>query len=86
MTYFAIICSTKKFQANFEVSEVLFTYITNRGKARVMLHIGADHSNNCQIILKLFGYDIFCSNLQTKEISSKFGGIRGNNHLVTKFA
>ena len=22
-----------------------------------MLHIGAGHSNNCQIILKLFGYD-----------------------------
>ena len=32
-----------------------------------MLHIGAGHSNNCQIIiLKLFGYDIFCNNLQHK--------------------
>ena len=47
MTYFAIICSTRKFQANFELSEVLITYITNRGKARVMLQIGAGHSNNC---------------------------------------
>ena len=51
MTYFAIICSTKKFQVNFEVSEVLITYITNRGKAGVMLHTVAGHSNNCQIIL-----------------------------------
>ena len=31
-----------------------------------MLHIGAGHSNNCQIILKLFGYDIFCNNMQDK--------------------
>ena len=44
MTYFAIICNTKKFQANFEVSEVLITYVTNRGKSRVMLHIKAGHS------------------------------------------
>ena len=29
-----------------------------------MLHIGAAHSNNHQIILKLFGYEIFCNNLQ----------------------
>ena len=37
------------------------------GKARVMLQIGAGHTgNNCQIILKLFGYDIFCNNLQHK--------------------
>ena len=64
MTDFATICSTKKFQANMEVSEVFITYVTNRRKARVMLHIGAGHSNNCQIILKLFGYDIFCNNLQ----------------------
>ena len=27
-----------------------------------MLHIGAGHSNNCQIILELLGYDIFCYN------------------------
>ena len=66
MTYFAIICSTKKFQANLELSEALITYVTNRGKVWVMLHIGAGHSNNCQIILKLFGYDIFCNNLQDK--------------------
>ena len=63
---FAIICSTKKIEANLEVSEVLITYVTNRGKARVMLHtgVGVGHSNNCQIIFKLFGYDIFCNNLQ----------------------
>ena len=54
MTYFAIICSAKKFKMNLEVSEVLVTYDTYRGKARVMLHIGASHSNNHQIILKLF--------------------------------
>ena len=54
------------FQANLEISELLITYVTNRGKARVMLHIGAAHSNNSQIILKLFRYDIFCNNLQHK--------------------
>ena len=59
---------TKKFQTNLEVSEVLISYITNRGKAMVMLHVGAGHSNNCQIVLKLFGYDIFCNNLQHKKI------------------
>ena len=51
---------------NLEVSEVLITYVTNRGKAGVMLHIGAYQSNNYQIILKLFGYDIFHNNLQCK--------------------
>ena len=50
-----------------------------------MLHIGAGHSNNCQIILKLFGYDMFSSNFQYKKISSKFGGIRGINHLCYKY-
>ena len=49
---------------HLEVSEVLTTYVTNRGKARVMLHTGAGHSNNSQIISKLFGYDIFSDNLQ----------------------
>ena len=39
-----------KFQANLEVSEVLITYVTNRGKAMVMLHTVAGHSKNCQII------------------------------------
>ena len=29
-----------------------------------MLHIGAGHTNNSQIIVKLFGYDIFCNDLQ----------------------
>ena len=78
-----------QFQANLEVPEALITYITNRrgggGEARhrVMLHIGAGHSNNCQIILKLFGYDIFCNNLQQK-ISRKFRGIRDINHLCYK--
>ena len=51
---------------HLQVSEVLIIYVTNMGKARVMLHIGAGHSNNCQIILKLFEYDIFCNNLQHK--------------------
>ena len=54
----------KQFQANLEVSEVLISYFTNRGKARVMLHTGAGHTNNSQIIPKLFGYDIFCNDLQ----------------------
>ena len=66
MTYFAIICSTKKFQANLGVSEILITHVTNKGKARVMSHtcIGATHSNNYEIIHKFFVYDIFCNNLQ----------------------
>ena len=67
MTYFAKICSAKKFKVNLEVSEVLITHATYRWKARVMLHIGAGESNNHQIILKLFGYDIFCNNLQCKK-------------------
>ena len=67
-----------------EVSEVLITYTTNKGKARVMLHIGAGHSNNCQIILKLFRYDILCNTLKYKKTSSKFGGTRGVNHLRYK--
>ena len=61
----------KEFEANLQVSEVLITYVTNKGKARVMLHIGAGHRNNCQIILKLFGYDIFCNNLQHKNNSKQ---------------
>ena len=84
MTYFALICSKKQFQANLEVSEVLITYVTNRGKARVMLLIGAGHTNNNHIIHKLFGYDIFCNDLQLKTISSKFGGITGINHPCYK--
>ena len=62
--------STKKFKANLEVSEVLITHVKNSGKVRVMLHIGVGHSNNCQIILKLFGYDLFCNNLQHKNIQA----------------
>ena len=72
MTYFAIIWSKTKFQANLEISEVLITYVTNRGKAGVMLHIGEGHSNNRQIILKLFRYDIFCNNLQDKKFQATF--------------
>ena len=68
MTYFAIISSVKKFKVNLEVSEVLITYVTNRGKAEVMLHIGAGQSSNYQVILELFGYDIFCNNLQCKKL------------------
>ena len=64
----------KKVKANLKVSEVLITYVTNRGKAKVMLLIGAGHSNNCQIIFKMIRYYIFCNYLQHKKISSKFGG------------
>ena len=49
MTYFAIICSSKEFKAILEVSEVLITYVTNRRKARVMLHVGTGHSNKHRI-------------------------------------
>ena len=35
-----------------------------------MLHIGAGHSNNCQVKLKLFGYDRFCNNLQHKKFQA----------------
>ena len=68
MTYFTIICSPKKFEVNLEVSEVLITYVTNRMKAEEMLHIGAGQSSNYQVILELFGYDIFCNNLKRKKI------------------
>ena len=37
----------------------------------LFLDPGAGHSNNCQIIHKSFGHDIFCYNLQHKKISSK---------------
>ena len=57
----------KEFKVNLEVSEVLITHVTYRGKLRVMLHIGAGQSNNYQIILELFGYDIFCNNLKRKK-------------------
>ena len=67
MTCFAIICSAKKFKVNLEVSEVLITYVTNRAKAELMLHIGAGQSNNYQIKLELFVYDIFCNDLQCKK-------------------
>ena len=57
----------KKLKVNLEVSEVLITYVANRGKAEVMLHIGAGHSKNYQIILELFGYHIFCNNLKREK-------------------
>ena len=77
-----------QFQGNLEVSEALIISVTNRGRGgggrhRVMLHIETGHSNNCQIILKLFGYDIFCNNLPQK-ISRKFRGIRDINHIRYK--
>ena len=40
------------------------------GKARVMLHTGVGHNNNCQMMLKLFRYDIFCNNLRHKKIEA----------------
>ena len=67
ITYFVTICSSKKFQANLEV---LITYVTNRGKARVTLHIGPGHGNNCQIILKLFGYHTFSNSPQHKKLQA----------------
>ena len=70
----------EKFKVNLEVLEVLITHVTYKVKARVMLHIGAGQSNNHQIILKLFGYDIFCNNLHWKKNLSEFRGIRGINH------
>ena len=75
----------KKFKVNLELSEVLITHVTYKGKARVMLHIGAGQSNNHQIILKSLGYDIFCNCFcNAKTIQSEFGGIRGINHLRYK--
>ena len=32
-----------------------------------MLHLGAAQSNDHQITLELFGYDIFCNNLKRKK-------------------
>ena len=69
MTYFVIICSTKKFKANLEMSEVLITYFTNRGKARVINIEGQVIANNCPIILKLFGYYTLCNSLQHKKLT-----------------
>ena len=68
MTYFAVICSAKKILSEFGGIRGIITHVTYRGKARVMLDIGAGQSNNHQIILKLFRYDIFCNNLQCKKI------------------
>ena len=65
------VCSTLSFilfsWCHNQYKIVFSIYITNRGKARVMLQIGAGRSDNCQIILKFLGYDIFCNNLQEKK-------------------
>ena len=50
----------------------------------MMLRIGAGHSNNCQVILKLFRYDIFLQKLAAQKMSSKFEDIGGINHLRDK--
>ena len=52
---------------------------------RVMLQIGAGHGNNCQVKLKLFGYDIqiqFQANLEVSEaliiyVTNRGGGRPG---------
>ena len=80
MICFAILCNTKKIHANLEVSDALITYVTNREKARVMLHLGAGHSNNHQTILKLFGCDMFSNNLQHKKFQ---GNLEVSEVLIT---
>ena len=40
-------------------------------KVRVMLmQIGGGHNNNCQVVLKLFGCDIFWNNFQQKQFQA----------------
>ena len=56
----------KKFQANLEVSEVLITYVTNRGKATVVVHRGAGHSNNNAIFPNP---ELIRGNLSAKRLS-----------------
>ena len=66
-------------------------FVKNRGKARVMLQIGAGHSNNCQVKLKLFGYDIqiqFQANLEVSEVliiyvTNRGGADVGRLHIGT---
>ena len=57
----------KLFKVKLVISELLITHVTNREKATVMQHMGAVHSNNSQMILKLLRYDMFCNNLQQKK-------------------
>ena len=65
MTCFAMICSTNTISSKFRGIRGINHLRSNRGRAKVpVLHIGAGHTNNCQVILKLFGYEIFCNNLQ----------------------
>ena len=54
MSYFAIICSTKKLEATLEVSEVLITHVTNGGKAKVMLHISWTQGQDSSPDLEFF--------------------------------
>ena len=64
------ITSENNFQDAFGGMRGIDHFVKNRGKARVMLQIGAGHSNNCQVKLKLFGYDIqiqFQANLEVSE-------------------
>ena len=85
MTFFAMICSKKTISNKFRGIRGINHLRYKHGKAKVMLDIGAGHTNNSQIIIpKLFGYDIFCNDLQQKTISSKFRGIKGINHLGYK--
>ena len=52
MTYFAIICSTKTISSKFGdikgINHLCYIWGGGGGEARVMIHIGAGHSNNCQ--------------------------------------
>ena len=84
MTYFAIICSINTISNKFGGIRGInhLHYKQGEGQADVR-YVGAGHSNNCKIILKLFRYDIFCNNFSTKTISSKFGGIGGITRSLT---
>ena len=64
MTYFAMMCNKKTISSKFGDIRCINHLRYKQGKAGVMLDIGAGHTNNSQIIPKLFGYDIFCNDLQ----------------------
>ena len=67
MTYLIAIIASQKFSSKFGGIRGINHLCYEWGRARVMLDIGAGHSNNCQVILKLFGYVIFCNSLQHKK-------------------